>query len=102
MANSVTYILKGYGRIDSGWVKDCFGLFREQDVNIRKLLLLKNGHPDCFSMLEVHFVLPESIPSGANESLSSVSGEANGAFLGLLAAKLGKLDGLEHSLTLGG
>lgn len=87
MANSVTYILKGYGNIDPAWVKRCFNLFREQDVNIRKLLLLKNGHPDCFSMLEVHFILPEA------DLL-----EQNAAFIGALNSQLAQQAWLEQSL----
>jgi hypothetical protein len=57
MVNSATYVLKGYGSIDPRWVQNFFNLFKEQEVNIRKLLLTKNGNPVCFSMLEVHFTL---------------------------------------------
>ncbi len=64
MANTATYVLKGYGDIDPGWIRECFGLFKVQEVCIRKLLLLKNGNVSSktadFSMLEIHFTLPLS------------------------------------------
>jgi hypothetical protein len=58
MGNEGAYILKGYGQIDPNWMLRFFSLFKQQQVNIRKLILLKNGHPACFSMLEVHFIPP--------------------------------------------
>lgn len=58
MSGGAAYILKGYGTIDPQWMRECFHLFRESAVNIRKLVLLKNGHPERFSFLEIQFVLP--------------------------------------------
>ena len=57
MADSAVYLLKGYGRIAPDWMRDCFRLFKERQVNIRKLVLMQNGDPTCFSMLEIQFVL---------------------------------------------
>ena len=51
------YILKGHGSIDPAWVRDCFCLFRDRAVNIRKLVLLSDGQPERYAMLELHFVL---------------------------------------------
>ena len=62
MSGSATYVLKGYGRIEPGWMQDCFRLFKERSVNIRRLVLMKTEDPDCFSMLEIQFVLtPDQI-----------------------------------------
>lgn len=58
MSGGTAYILKGYGSIDPQWMRECFHLFRENAVNIRKLVLLKNGHPDRFFQLEIQFVPP--------------------------------------------
>jgi hypothetical protein len=57
-----TYILKGYGSIQPDWVQDCLRLFKSEQVNLRKVVLLKNGDPRCFSMLELHFLLPQGHP----------------------------------------
>jgi hypothetical protein len=57
MTSNAVYVLKGYGQIDPAWARDCVLLFKMHQVNIRKLVLLKIGHPDCFSMLEIQFVL---------------------------------------------
>jgi glycine cleavage system regulatory protein len=57
MVQHITYVLKGYGTIEPGWVQDCFRLFRERSINIRKLLLLKTADPDKYAMLEVQFVV---------------------------------------------
>lgn len=89
MADSVTYILKGHGHIDPLWVKQCFGLFKAQGICIRKLLLMKNGNPACFSMLEIHFVLPESM-AGGNAAV----------FLEILNGQLLQQDWIEQTLTL--
>lgn len=59
MSGGAAYILKGYGSIDPQWVRECFHLFKENSVNIRKLVLLKNGQPDRFALLEIQFVLPQ-------------------------------------------
>ena len=88
MANSATYVLKGYGNIDPGWVRECFGLFKAQDVCIRKLLLLKNGNPACFSMLEIHFSLPQ-----LDEALP------DHPFLTDLSSRLAEQDWKEQTLT---
>ena len=59
MAQGRVYCLKGYGQIQQNWVCDFFEVFKQHQVNIRKLILLKNEQPPhCFSMLELHFVLP--------------------------------------------
>lgn len=86
MANDGVYILKGYGHLEPVWVNRFFALFRQRQVNIRKLVLLKNGHPECFSMLEVHFVL-------------SLQGE-HSAFMELLSEHLLQQAWDEHSLVL--
>ncbi len=57
MHGGASYILKGHGQIDPVWVQGCFQLFKERSVNIRKLLLLKNGQPERFAMLEIQFVV---------------------------------------------
>lgn len=57
MTGGAAYILKGHGSIDPAWVRNCFRLFKERSVNIRKLVLLKNGQPNYFAMLEIQFVL---------------------------------------------
>ncbi len=59
MLASTAFTFKGYGRIDPVWMRECLQLFRERQINIRKLVLLKNGDPACFSMMEIQFV-----PSG--------------------------------------
>jgi hypothetical protein len=92
MANTATYALKGYGNIDPGWVRECFGLFKAQDVCIRKLLLLKSGNASSdtggFSMLEIHFALPL-----ADETL-----EAH-PFLAVLNGRLDGQDWTERTLN---
>ncbi|WP_373532844.1 hypothetical protein [Vampirovibrio sp.] len=57
MTGGAAYILKGHGSIHPAWVRDCFCLFRDRAVNIRKLVLLSNGQAACYAMLEIHFVL---------------------------------------------
>jgi hypothetical protein len=57
-----TYILKGYGSIQPDWVQSCLQLFKSEQINLRKVVLLKNGDPRCFSMLELHFLLPQGQP----------------------------------------
>jgi hypothetical protein len=85
MGNEGAYILKGYGQIDPDWVLRFFSLFKQQQVNIRKLVLLKNGHPACFSMLEVHFIPPD--------------GESQAIFLQQLERHLALQDWQAHSVT---
>lgn len=53
------YVLKGYGRIEPAWVQMLLALFKREKINIRRLILLQGAHPTCFSMLEVHFALPD-------------------------------------------
>jgi hypothetical protein len=60
MASNATYMLKANGSIEPTWLLGCLNLFKERGITIRKLLLLKNGCPDRFSMLEIHFVLPKA------------------------------------------
>jgi hypothetical protein len=55
-----TYILQGYGAIQPDWVQQCLHLFKRQQINLRKVVLLKNGHPDYFSMVEIHFLLAQA------------------------------------------
>lgn len=62
MTGGAVYILKGQGQIDPLWVRDSLMLFKESAINIRKLILLKNGQPDMFSLLEIQFVLPSGTP----------------------------------------
>jgi hypothetical protein len=51
MATNASYVLKAHGSIDAKWLQDCLALFKERQICIRKLLFLKNGHPEHFSML---------------------------------------------------
>jgi hypothetical protein len=70
MTASVNYTLKGTGRIDPAWMRECFRLFKERRINIRKLLLMQNGDPGCFSLLELQFVLtPEAAQSAFLQAL---------------------------------
>ncbi len=85
MTSSTVYILKGYGQIDPAWARACVLLFKSHQVNIRKLVLLKNGHPDYFSMLEIQFALAT---------------EAQVAFLEHLDDYLQKQSWTEQSLEL--
>jgi len=55
-----TYVLQGYGAIEPNWVQFCLHLFKNEQVNLRKVVLLKNQDPLYFSMLEIHFVLPKT------------------------------------------
>lgn len=56
------YVLKGYGAIDPAWLRDCLRLFKNHQVNIRRLVLMQDALsdclPDCLSMLEIQFALP--------------------------------------------
>ena len=58
MGTDGAYVLKGYGQIESDWILLFFALFKQQRVNIRKLILLQNGRAGSFAMLEVHFIPP--------------------------------------------
>ena len=67
MAASVQYLLSGVGVIDPLWVRACLNLFREEQVNIRRLVLLQDtpssSPPDAsFSHLELQFTLSASAP----------------------------------------
>lgn len=55
----MAYILKGYGDIEPAWLGRCLQLFKEDRINIRKLVLLKDGSPSCFGMMEIHFMLAQ-------------------------------------------
>ncbi|HEY9687897.1 MAG TPA: hypothetical protein V6C52_13055 [Coleofasciculaceae cyanobacterium] len=85
MTANVNYTLKGYGRIDPAWMRDCFQLFKERRINIRKLLLMQNGDPAYYSMLELQFVLP--------------SEAAQSSFLKTLEERLDSLDLAEKVLA---
>jgi hypothetical protein len=85
MTASVSYTLKGYGRIDPAWMRDCFQLFKERRVNIRKLLLMQDGDPAYYSMLELQFVVP---PEAEQSS-----------FLKTLEERLDSLDLAEKALV---
>lgn len=78
------YTLKGYGRIEPGWMRECFRLFKTRGVNIRKLVLMKNGQPDCFSMLELQF---------------AVGNSEEAAFLPLLESQLSQLKWISQTLN---
>lgn len=75
MTASVQYVFSGIGLIDPIWVRVCLNLFREQQVNIRRLLLQQdpshNGASlNAFSRLEFQFGLPLfSSDSGSNAFL---------------------------------
>lgn len=62
MTHDGIIILKGYGSIEPAWMSCFFALLKRRHVNIRKLVLLQNGHSSSisghFSQLEVHFVPP--------------------------------------------
>ncbi len=101
-----TYILKGYGAIEPQWVQSCLHLFKLEQVNLRKVILLKNNTPDCFSMLEIHFLLaqPEDqnqgkhSPSGANPSTSGDPAEPSHPFLQALQGILAQQTWQEQSI----
>lgn len=57
MSGNVTYQLNGYGRIEAAWVQHCLQLFKSNQVSIRKLLLLKEDHPEHYVLLELQFIL---------------------------------------------
>lgn len=68
--SNATYVLRGHGRIEPGWMRECFQLFRGRNVNIRKLVLMKDQDPDCYAMMEIQFVLtPEATESAFIETL---------------------------------
>jgi hypothetical protein len=89
MMGREVYILKGYGSIDPAWVRDCFCLFRDRAVNIRKLVLLSNGQPERYAMLELHFVL----------SPDEVANSQPGLFLAELQATVASQQWQDQSLT---
>ena len=59
MPDQSTYLLKGHGTLEPGWVSTCFALFKERGINIRKLVLVRNAAPQL-DTLEIQFVLRES------------------------------------------
>lgn len=63
MLSTTAYVLKAQGEFDVAWMRDCFRLFKERQVNIRKFLLLRKGNADAASMLEIQFVLAENNPA---------------------------------------
>lgn len=82
-----TYILQGYGAIQPQWVQDCLQLFKTEQVNLRKVVLLKNGDPRCFSMLEIHFLLPQSWKTEESSSQAPAT-ESEHPFLSQLTLTL--------------
>jgi len=89
-----TYILKGYGSIQPDWVQDCLRLFKDEQINLRKMVLLKNGDPKCFSMLEIHFLLPQA--STAQDTHTG-NGSAH-PFLGQLQTSLNRQTWIQQTL----
>ncbi len=69
MVGPLAYTLKGYGTFDMAWMRDCFRLFKDRQVNIRKLLLLKSGPSQACSMLEIQFTLPPEAADGFLQAL---------------------------------
>ena len=93
MSGGTAYIFKGHGSIEPDWVRDCFRLFRDRAVNIRKLVLLRDGQPEHFAMLEIQFVLP------ASEAEIPESNAKTGDFLEVLEARVASQRWNEQSLT---
>ena len=91
MATNAAYVLKAHGTIDAEWLQDCLDLFKERNVCIRKLLLLKDCHPDYFSMMELHFNLPQ-------QAVSEV--EASHPFLTLLNEQMAQQIEIKQSLSV--
>jgi hypothetical protein len=70
------YVLTGYGSMESAWVREFFNLFKREQVNIRKVVLLKNGDPKVFAMLEIQFVIQpgqDGFMSNLNRHLDKLS-----------------------------
>lgn len=81
MSDTVTACtLEADGQMPQAWVRQLLALFRACSVNIRKLTLLGEMGADCFSRLEMHFALPDSL--GERE---------DGPFLELLAERLAEI-----------
>ena len=100
-----TYILQGYGAIAPQWVQHCLHLFKQEQVNLRKVVLLKNGTPECFSMLEIHFLLPQTCLEGQELNASSVNHDDTGnnpehPFLQTLQLTLAQQAWQEQSIRL--
>jgi hypothetical protein len=89
MTGGEAYILKAHGSIDPLWVRNCFSLFRDRAVNIRKLVLLGNGQSERFAMLELHFVL----------SPNELDNKQPGLFLADLQAILVSQHWYNHTLS---
>lgn len=74
MTASGQYVFKGVGQIDADWVGLCLHLFRQKQINIRRLVLLKDlqkpvqaqVNPSCFSCMELQFTLNENQPQATN------------------------------------
>jgi hypothetical protein len=70
MTASTQYVFKGVGQIDADWVGLCLHLFRQKQINIRRLVLLKGlqkqaqpqANSSCFSCMELQFTLPGNQP----------------------------------------
>jgi hypothetical protein len=76
MPGAQSYVLTGYGSIESAWVREFFNLFKREQVNIRKVVLLKNGDPRLFSMMEIQFVVKpeqEAFLGNLNRHLDKLS-----------------------------
>jgi hypothetical protein len=63
--SNVQYVFSGAGSIDPFWVRTCLNLFRERQVNIRRLVLLRaipehKSRDAFFSHMELQFSLPVS------------------------------------------
>lgn len=88
------YVLQGYGTIDPNWVQSCLHLFKDGQVNLRKVVLLKNQDPVRFSMLEIHFALPKT-PSEPTQDE-----RLNHPFIAQLQAALAQQVWQHHSLRV--
>lgn len=98
-----TYILQGYGTIQPQWVQSCLHLFKSQQINLRKVILLKNGNPDCFSMLEIHFLLEQDAnrpPANNLDPSEAALPNSPHPFLEQLQQALAKQSWAEQSLRL--
>ena len=94
-----TYVLQGYGTIRDEWVRDCLHLFKSQNINLRKVVLMKNGNPDSFSMLEIHFILPQEAANLTTNALEQAKQEQ--PFLEQLQAALAQQNWVKQSLKAG-
>jgi len=58
-----TYVFQGYGKIQPKWVRECLQCFREEKVNISRLVLLQATEPASYAIFELHFQLPSGTPN---------------------------------------